>query len=111
MLAAQVPASVIDVLAAHPEVEEINLVEKQSAQLATSVPSLGAPMFWNAGYTGAGESVAVMDTGVRTSHPAFSGLNLVHKVFLVLCLTNNLTMRRSARILDVPCGAWPSPWR
>jgi serine protease AprX len=46
------------------------------------VPSLGAPVFWAAGYTGAGESVAVMDTGVRTSHPAFSGLNIVSKVFL-----------------------------
>ena len=82
MLAAEVPAVAIDALAAHPSVAEISLVEKQSAQLATSVPSLGAPVFWSAGYTGGGESVAVMDTGVRTSHPAFSGLNIVSKVFL-----------------------------
>lgn len=82
MLAAEVPAAAIDTLAAHPSVAEISLVEKQSAQLATSVPTLGAPVFWSAGYTGTGESVAVMDTGVRTSHPAFSGLNIVSKVFL-----------------------------
>jgi len=82
MLAAEVPAAAVDTLAAHPAVAEISLIEKQSAQLAVSVPSLGAPVFWAAGYTGAGESVAVMDTGVRTSHPAFSGLNIVNKVFL-----------------------------
>ncbi len=81
MLAAEVPAAV-DTLAAHPAVAEIRLIEKQSAQLDVSVPSLGAPVFWAAGYTGAGESVAVMDTGVRTSHPAFSGLNIVSKVVL-----------------------------
>ena len=82
MLAAEVPAAAVDTLAADPAVAEISLIEKQSAQLDVSVPSLGAPAFWAAGYTGAGESVAVMDTGVRTSHPAFSGLNLVSKVFL-----------------------------
>jgi len=82
MLAAETPAAAIDALAAHPAVAEISLVEEQSAQLAVSVPSLGAPVFWSAGYTGAGESVAVMDTGVRTNHPAFSGLNIVSKVFL-----------------------------
>jgi hypothetical protein len=81
MLAAEVPAA-DDTLAAHPAVAEISLIEKQSAQLDVSVPSLGAPVFWAAGYTGAGESVAVMDTGVKTSHPAFSGLNIVSKVFL-----------------------------
>ncbi len=82
MLAADVPSVVIAALAAHPSVAEISLVEKQSAQLAVSVPSLGAPVFWNAGYTGAGESVAVMDTGARTSHLAFSGLNILSRVFL-----------------------------
>jgi len=65
MLAAEVPASAIDTLASHPLVAEIGLVEKQFAQLKYSVPALGAPVFWSAGYTGVGESVAVLDTGVR----------------------------------------------
>jgi len=82
MLAAEVPASAIDTLASHPLVAEIGLIEKQFAQLKYSVPALGAPVFWSAGYTGVGESVAVLDTGVRTSHPAFAGLNIVNKVFL-----------------------------
>jgi subtilisin family serine protease len=43
---------------------------------------LGAPVFWNAGYTGAGESVAVMDTGVRTTHPAFAGQTIASQVFI-----------------------------
>lgn len=82
MLAAEVPASAIETLAAEPAVAEINLVEQRSPQLHVSVPSLGAPTFWSAGYTGSGESVAVLDTGARTSHPAFAGLHMVNRVFL-----------------------------
>ena len=54
MLAAEAPASAIDAIAAHPLVAEISLVEKQSAQLAVSALSLGAPVFWSAGYAGGG---------------------------------------------------------
>jgi uncharacterized protein (TIGR03437 family) len=82
MLAADVPALALGSLAADSSVVEVAPIETHSAQLAVSVPSLGAPAFWSAGYAGASESVAVLDTGVRTSHPAFSGLNIVSKVFL-----------------------------
>jgi len=82
MLAADVPALALGALEADSSVVEIAPIETHSAQLAVSVPSLGAPAFWSAGYAGASESVAVLDTGVRTSHPAFSGLNIVSKVFL-----------------------------
>ena len=82
MLAADVPALALGALAADSSVVEIAPIETHSAQLAVSAPSLGAPAFWSAGYAGASESVAVLDTGVRTSHPAFSGLNIVSKVFL-----------------------------
>jgi len=82
MLAADVPASAIATLSADPLVREISLVERDSAQLNVSVPALGATSFWTYGYTGAGQSVAVLDTGVRTNHPAFSGLSIVSQVFL-----------------------------
>ena len=39
------------------------------ASLAHSVPQIGAPAAWTAGYTGAGTTVAVLDTGVDTTHP------------------------------------------
>lgn len=46
MLAAEVPATALDTLATDPSVLEISLVETQTAQLNISVPSLGAPWFW-----------------------------------------------------------------
>lgn len=37
--------------------------------LDASVPRIGAPEAWRAGYTGAGVAVAVLDTGVDHTHP------------------------------------------
>ncbi|HYQ66921.1 S8 family serine peptidase [Actinophytocola sp.] len=39
------------------------------ASLDHSVPQIGAPEAWAAGYTGAGTTVAVLDTGVDVTHP------------------------------------------
>lgn len=81
-LAATAPQEAIEELAARPDVAEIALDEKLSAHLVVSAPTLGAPTFWSAGITGAGQAAAVLDTGVKTNHPAFAGMNLVSQVFL-----------------------------
>jgi len=54
MLAASVPASALASIEADPSVVQIAPIETHSAQLNISVPSLGAPSFWSAGYTGSG---------------------------------------------------------
>ncbi len=82
MLTAEVPAVALAALEADPSIARVFPVEVQYPQLATSVPALGAPAFWTAGYTGQGQSVGVLDTGVRTNHPAFAGKTLVSHVFL-----------------------------
>ncbi len=94
MLAAEIPASAIAALEADPEVARVSAVSKLYPQLATSVPDLGAPAFWNAGYTGQGEPVGILDSGVRTNHPAFAGVSIVSQVFLAngstdTCFTDN----------------------
>ncbi|MDR7277993.1 S8 family serine peptidase [Catenuloplanes atrovinosus] len=41
--------------------------------LTRSVPQIGAPAAWEAGYDGAGATVAVLDSGVDDAHPALTG--------------------------------------
>ncbi|MGW3964914.1 S8 family serine peptidase [Amycolatopsis sp. NPDC005003] len=46
---------------------------KVQASLDQSVPQIGAPTAWQAGLTGRGVTVAVLDTGIATAHPDFAG--------------------------------------
>lgn len=49
--------------------------------LDDSVPIVGADTAWNLGYTGQGWYVAVLDSGLRTSHEMFRGKNIVEQCY------------------------------
>jgi subtilisin family serine protease len=52
-----------------PGVQRVALDGPVRVDLEHSVPQIGAPQAWQAGYTGSGTTVAVLDTGIDTTHP------------------------------------------
>ncbi len=54
---------------------------RRRPSLRQSVPLMGAPSAWNAGFTGAGQYVAVIDSGVDASHPFLKGSVAVEACF------------------------------
>lgn len=86
MIRADVPREAISLLKSDPRIAEIGLDQQGEAQLATSTSALGAPTLWNLGYTGSGESVLVLDSGINASHPAFGG-----RVLTAVFLQNNFS--------------------
>jgi subtilisin family serine protease len=80
--ATELTSASIDALSRQPEVERIWPDLPVQAWLNTSVPLIGAPTVWQAGVTGRGIKVAVLDTGIDETHSDFAGRIVTSKSFI-----------------------------
>lgn len=71
----------INALSERDDVEMIWFDEPVHTMLDVSIPLIGAPAVWQAGVTGAGIKVAVVDTGIDAAHPDFANRILQIKDF------------------------------
>jgi subtilisin family serine protease len=80
-LKAQVEADAENRAGPLANIETIHLDQQVKAALADSVPQIGAPQAWAAGFDGTGVDVAVLDTGADTSHPDLQGKVVAERNF------------------------------
>src|SRR5215203_5609716 len=71
-LALEVDSAALDHLAALPEVDGLDEDVASRVSLASSTAVVGAGVAWASGWTGDGQVIAVLDTGVDKAHPYFS---------------------------------------
>lgn len=82
-IALSADTNLLEALRADPEVISLEEDLPMPPTLAESGPLIGANYAWVQGYTGAGQAIAILDTGVDKTHPFLSG-----KVVSEACFSN-----------------------
>ncbi|PYQ60203.1 MAG: hypothetical protein DMF53_17465, partial [Acidobacteria bacterium] len=88
-LAMSVDAKALDLLSRTPEVVAVQQDSRDKPSLISSEVSIGVGVAWSQGLTGAGQTVAILDTGVDKTHPWFNGGGHA-KVVSEACYSSNV---------------------
>lgn len=91
----------LEQLARLPEITSIEEDRLAEPSLAESVPLIGGAAAWTSGYTGTGQTVAILDTGVDKTHSLLTG-----KVISEACYSTNYAAQGASSIC--PGGATSS---
>ncbi len=86
----EVDAKGLDKLAQSGQVAAVYEDKIEGLLLKDSGPLIGADVAWNAGFSGQGQTVAILDTGVVSNHPFLSG-----KVVKEACFSSTSTANSS----------------
>lgn len=93
-------------LAADPEVISIVQNKTYKTQLALSIPMVRANEAWSAGFSGKGQTIAIIDTGVDKTHPFLAG-----KVVAEGCFSEGGWCPNGATMSTAPGSGMPCPQR
>ena len=77
-VAAAVSEAALRAAAVHPDVVAVHEDRLHAPLLGDSGPLVGAPEAWSFGFGGAGQHIAILDTGVDRDHPFLAG-KVVHE--------------------------------
>jgi hypothetical protein len=92
-IAASVDATCLEQLQASSEALDVYEDKPMRLALAESLPRVGAPRAWAGGFTGAGKTIAVLDSGVDKNHLWLSG-----KVVSEACFSTNNPAQQSSSV-------------
>lgn len=72
LVALQVNREGLEELLNHPQIKRVVEDRIDDIELEVSVPLIGAQSVWDMGYSGQGQAVVILDTGVDGDHPFFA---------------------------------------
>jgi len=90
-LVAEVDATGLEQLRAAEDVESVTEDKHDAPSLTQSTALIGAPAAWNLGFTGQGQTVAILDTGVDNDHSFLAGKVVSEACFSTTSAASNTT--------------------
>lgn len=107
-IALEVTAADLARLTADPQVLSITENMPLTLKLAKSIPLIGANKAWEAGFDGAGQVVAIIDSGVDKKHPFLKDKVVSEACYSESAWCPGAMTSSTATDSGLPCGAAPA---